>query len=123
MAAKQLQSLDDVIRELQIGYVQELPQKVKKILAHQEAGQMDLLGADFHRLKGTGATYGLPELSELAEIMVKICERRPSALPWVVPLATELIHKIHEKREKDQPCQIQTEEKYHEILLALTPME
>ncbi len=122
MNAIRIESLDELLEELRQGYLASIPQKIEQIRSRKECEEFAVQG-DFHRLKGSGASYGVPEISQLGEIMVQICREKPKALSWVLPLSIELLEKIRVARLHNHPFQIQAEERYHEILLALTSVK
>lgn len=96
-------SFEKMMEELRREYVGSIPQKIKDIEAHLAAGDTATLRDDFHKLKGTGKTYGIPEISELGEAVEKICLRKPEAIPTVIPNALSLLHAIHTSRLAGQP--------------------
>jgi hypothetical protein len=49
---------------------------------------------EFHKLKGTGKTYGLPEVTELCEICEVICRDKPKHVQTAIPAALELLMAI-----------------------------
>lgn len=73
---------EDMLKSLQKDYLASLPQKIAVIraqIADVGAGSTTTaaLRESFHKLKGTGTTYGLPEVSELAEVVEDICSTSP----------------------------------------------
>ena len=66
-------NFDEMMAELRTEYLATFPQKFLEIEAHLSAADFSRLRDDFHKLKGTGKTYGIPEISELCAITEKIC--------------------------------------------------
>ncbi|MBX7232150.1 MAG: Hpt domain-containing protein [Bdellovibrionales bacterium] len=69
-------SFSDLMAQLQQEYILALPLRIQSMNKHLNDSQYKILADEFHKLKGTGKTYGLPEISELAEIMEKICQNK-----------------------------------------------
>ncbi len=67
------ESFNKMMQELRAEYLASFPQKFYDIEAHLQALDFARLRDDFHKLKGTGKTYGIPEISELCAVTEKIC--------------------------------------------------
>jgi HPt (histidine-containing phosphotransfer) domain-containing protein len=96
-------SFEKMMEELRRDYVASIPQKMKDIEAHLAAADVGTLRDDFHKLKGTGKTYGIPEISELGEAVEKICKHKPEQAGAIVPGALTLLREIHTARLGGQP--------------------
>ena len=92
-------SFDQMLEQLRVEYVQKLPQKIEDIRKSLKENQVASIREDFHKLKGTGKTYGIPEISELSELMEGLCETHASQLPEIVPEAVSILEEIHELRQ------------------------
>ena len=96
-------SLEQLLAELRESYVASLPQKIEKIEQLWSARELKLLETEYHKLKGTGRTYGLPEISQLGGVMEQICETAPELLTNAVPLSLQLLAWIRRQRDDGQP--------------------
>ena len=99
-------NLDDLLKELRAEYVASLPQKIISIGQHLSQQDWVTLRDDFHKLKGTGKTYGIPIITELGEVVEKICMTKTQTAPAAIPLAIDLLAKIyqHHKATVDAPA-------------------
>lgn len=88
-------SFEDLLKTLQKDYLASLPEKVLKIRAQIAATSAGDLRESFHKLKGTGRTYGLPEVSELAEVVENVCLTYPGEAPGAASLAVSILEDIH----------------------------
>lgn len=90
------EKLEQILNELKAEYLATLPSKIALLedLIHQS--KWNLVTEELHKLKGTGKTYGLPEVSTLCE---------PLEIQSQIPLfqdqeyflrAVFLLHKIRE---------------------------
>jgi HPt (histidine-containing phosphotransfer) domain-containing protein len=91
-------TFENLLKDLQMDYLASLPEKIRAIgdlaLTADRAGLRNV----FHNLKGTGRTYGLPEVSELGELLESICARRPEQAITAAGLACTLLSEIHAYR-------------------------
>jgi HPt (histidine-containing phosphotransfer) domain-containing protein len=107
---------EKMMAELRREYINSLPQKIRDIETHLSLRDNTVLRDDFHKLKGTGKTYGIPEISELGEAVEKICLKKPDLIPNVVPVAVELLRKIHTARLANQAYSVMSDATFAPIL-------
>ncbi|RME17688.1 MAG: Hpt domain-containing protein [Bdellovibrio sp.] len=86
-------SIQNLLNQLKEEYIQELPQKIQTIQEHKN--NISLLRDDFHKLKGTGKTYGIPEISELAKHMEWITLAPPANFEEALTKAIHLLEQIY----------------------------
>ncbi len=108
-------SFTDLLNQLREEYVNELPQKIAHIANSYARKDWAVLKEDFHKLKGTGRTYGIPEISDLAEILERLCMDRPEALERAVPQALELLNSIHQRRVGAQAFDINQDQRFSSL--------
>jgi HPt (histidine-containing phosphotransfer) domain-containing protein len=94
-------SLDNLLKDLQTEYINRLSEKATEIELAFKSKDISTVQDVFHRLKGSGSTYGIPEISDLGLVAEAICHHHPEALPWVVPAAIEILKKIQRSRQID----------------------
>lgn len=75
--------LSEILAELKVEYRSSFPRKIQKLRDTLATGDLDLLREEFHKLKGTGKTYGFPEVSVLCEVMEFACQDRRADLKSV----------------------------------------
>ena len=88
-------SFEQMMQELTEEYLEALPAKIADIENHLRVMDVSVLREDFHKLKGTGSTYGIPEISMIGQAMEDICLGQPHRLSEVVPDAIEILREIH----------------------------
>jgi HPt (histidine-containing phosphotransfer) domain-containing protein len=59
--------LNQVLKDLQIEYLVKFPGKIKLLKTLTAAQDWVQIENEYHKLKGTGKTYGFPEISVLGE--------------------------------------------------------
>jgi HPt (histidine-containing phosphotransfer) domain-containing protein len=87
-----------VLADLQKQYIQGLPGKADNIEKLWAQKQIQEIETEFHKLKGTGKTYGLPEISQVGEVAEALCEANIETLAQALPLAVRLLRKVHQLR-------------------------
>jgi hypothetical protein len=107
-------SIDELLMELQKNYLKSFPAKIELIERLYQSGDTKALRVEFHKLKGTGLTYGIAEVSQVGEKMELLCLFKPEHLAQGIPLAIRFLHRMVELRNKgetplpDQDADFQT---------------
>lgn len=91
-------SMEEILKGLQQDYLKALPDKIADIRKQIEAGAVETLENSFHKLKGTGKTYGIPEISELAAAVENICHDQPKKAPKAAATAVLILEDIRSAR-------------------------
>lgn len=108
-------NFNEMLEQMRREYVAELPQKMEHIRKNFAAGDYAQLLEDFHKLKGTGTTYGLPEITELGALVEEICEDIPANGPQALPLALELLQAIFEQRSNAKAFDILSDPRFSKL--------
>ena len=95
-------SMDDLLKSLKADYVAELPAKIAAIQALLRESRVEDVRDAFHKLKGTGRTYGLPEISELAAVIEDTCRDNPAAGLAYAEVAVLILPDIVHARRSDR---------------------
>ncbi len=93
-------SLNDLLEDLRKDYVQELSDKIQSARLDLESSNLRSLQVFFHKIKGSGKTYGVPEVSTLGEVLESICK---SMTPDFTNLeqGIAILERIYQKRSVD----------------------
>lgn len=108
-------SFEEMMQQLKSDYLSSLPEKITEIQTRVQEGKVRELREDFHKLKGTGKTYGLPEISQLAEAVEKICCKQPDKAVEASQIAVQLLKGIYEERQSSQIFNLLENENFHKI--------
>jgi Hpt domain len=98
-----MSSLAEVLAGLQKSYLAAIPEKIVNLEALFKASELVKLETEYHKLKGTGRTYGLPEVTEIGAVLERICQLDPGNLATAVPLSLTLLAKMRDHRTAGQP--------------------
>lgn len=93
-------SLDDVLAELRKTYLDALPARADQIEKLLSQGLYNEVETEFHKLKGTGKTYGLPEVTMIGEVAERLCEHGSTSADESVPAALSALRKVSVARSK-----------------------
>lgn len=109
-------SIDDLLKELQQEYIQSIPEKIKELKDFTQQNDMENLLNTFHKLKGSGKTYGLDEVTLLGQFFeIWMREKKEKVIPFV-PKAVEILERIHEARVNSKPYSLDTDSEYQKLL-------
>lgn len=109
-------SLQDVLAGLQKNYLASMPEKIERIETLFKAKSLDELESEYHKLKGTGRTYGIPEVTQLGAAMERLCDSLPEKLGEKVPVSVRLIKEITAARLKGQVYDLDAQEDFQKIV-------
>lgn len=109
-------SLDELMKGLQKDYLAGLPEKIINLETLTEQGNWRALQGEYHKMKGTGKTYGIPELSIIAELTeAKLNEENVSQ---VGSLALALIEKTKKMRSGGKALDLESSPEYQALTKA-----
>ena len=108
-------TFDELLKTLQRDYLTSIPQKIDVIRQQMTDKSVNDLRESFHKLKGTGRTYGIPEVSELAACVEEICIDFPDAAVTATGFALQLLTDIHSSRAKDKVFALDGDPRFKEI--------
>lgn len=106
---------DDMMAELRVEYVASLPSKIQTVHIHHTDNNRELLRDDFHKLKGTGKTYGIPEISTLGEVVEQLCLNQKVSTSQFVGTAIDLLRRIHQERTQSRPFEIKSDSQFQDL--------
>lgn len=108
-------SMDDLLRELQLEYIQGIPEKIEELKAFSAQNDFENLLNAFHKLKGSGKTYGLPEVSVLGEFFEGwLREKKEKAIPFAKK-ASEILERIHTSRKQSTPYSLEQDSDFQKL--------
>jgi HPt (histidine-containing phosphotransfer) domain-containing protein len=96
-------SFEDLLKSLHEEYLASIPEKISVIEGQIKQGDAANLRESFHKLKGTGRTYGLPEVSDLAEVVEDICNVRPVNAVRAAGAAVGILRDIYSAHHQHHP--------------------
>ncbi|CAN5501459.1 hypothetical protein BH10BDE1_BH10BDE1_35060 [soil metagenome] len=99
-------SLDDVLAELRKTYLEALPARAELIEKLLTEGRYAEVETEFHKLKGTGKTYGLPEVTSIGEVTERLCENGSTSATESVPAALNALKKVTRARADGHPLDL-----------------
>lgn len=92
-------SFDDLLKSLHQDYLKSIPDKILLIAEQVKAQDTSNVRESFHKLKGTGKTYGFPEVSELAAMVESICIVQPNVGLDAASKALDVLSDIYHTRQ------------------------
>jgi HPt (histidine-containing phosphotransfer) domain-containing protein len=113
-----MSELKEVLSTLKKEYLEALPVKLKKIKELTQAKELDLLREEYHKLKGTGKTYGFPEISIVCAKLEALLQNTKTVETKNLVQAAELLEKMYQKYLKNEALDL-NQDKFARELLAL----
>lgn len=105
------ESYDEMMRELRETYLTALVGRIAMAQALTEKLDWPELYELFHKIKGTGTTYGFPDLTHLCQRMEDLCrdkdERRPEHLKAALELLNYLLQNYQSEKNPEMMKQPQ----------------
>lgn len=114
----QKQKLSLVLGELKEDYLKKLPHKIANIKSLIECQNWECLEDEYHKLKGTGKTYGFPEISVICEKLEYLVQQKNHQNCELFNQANELLERMHQGYLKKEPLQLE-QDTFARSLLAL----
>jgi HPt (histidine-containing phosphotransfer) domain-containing protein len=111
-----MNGMDEMLKGLQKDYLQSLPEKISDIRVHIKTGSVPDLEMAFHKLKGTGKTYGIPEISELAAAIEHICHDEPAKASSAASEAVQILTDIHSARAANHEFLLNKDPRFKKLL-------
>lgn len=108
-------SFEELLKTLRAEYLASLPQKVDLIKKQIATGSKLEIRDSFHKLKGTGRTYGLPEVSELAEVTEAICMEKADQSETAAEQAVAILQEIYTARQQGQAFALEQDPRFQLI--------
>lgn len=116
-AAKQKLSI--VLQELKKEYLVKLPQRIELLRKMTEALDWQALEDEYHKLKGTGKTYGFPEVSIVCEKLEHLAQDSRFRNAEIFSSAVLLLERMHQNYLAQEPVDLQADA-FARSLLALS---
>lgn len=105
--------LQELMAELQTEYFSSFIEKFQRIEELHKNNDWQGLELEFHKLKGTGTTYGAPEVTAACAQLERLFrEQKKHHFNSLVPMALTLLQKIHDKYVSNQPFDLEHDPDY-----------
>lgn len=86
-----------LMSELRLEYLQSFAEKYSTLRECFSQSDWYSIELEYHKLKGTGATYGVPEVTELCRHLERICRETKKIDKQTLETSIELLERIKEK--------------------------
>ena len=94
MSTNRTNSFSEHLNSLIKEYIESLPEKIKSIEMWLKEQNQEEVYRQIHRLKGSGTTYGCPEVSKLCDVMELLYDEDPSQFIQTIPTCLEILREI-----------------------------
>ncbi len=107
-----------MLLELKEDYLKALPKKIAKINQLIGEEKWNELHDEFHKLKGTGKTYGFPQISQVCQILENLSALRPIEDKSLFIQSSALLARMQQSYEQDQAFDLE-KDSFARSLLAM----
>ncbi len=116
-------SMQQLLKNLRAQYISELHVKIREmeeLLAKNASAEM--FGELFHKLKGSGLTYGCAEISDISAVAEWACQNQHPKWPEAVEIAIDILKRVYIARlgQQDQVYDLTADSQYA-LLVDLIP--
>ena len=108
-------SYKQMMAELRTEYLQSFKEKFQIMTDLFDQKEWHSLELEFHKLKGTGTTYGVPEVSALCEQLERICRENEQIEKELLSQAIELLTAIRGKYLEGKNFDLETNNHFQNI--------
>lgn len=91
--------LTELFVELKQEYLESFDEKIASIKTFWFRRDMKNLKNEFHKIKGTGTTYGVTEATMVADILEELCDNNSRKLGLSIMIAIEMFRHIRHQHE------------------------
>lgn len=92
-------STEELLKSLRKEYVESIPEKIREIQELINKQDMDSLHNAFHKLKGSGKTYGFAEISELGALTEEAIKKHSKEAIAVVNQSLSKLQSIYNQNK------------------------
>lgn len=107
--------LNDLFVELKQEYLDSFEEKIQSIMTFWHRRDRKNLQNEFHKIKGTGSTYGVYEATEVAEILEDLCAQNSPRLGLSIMIAIEAFRHICFQHRRNEGLDLE-QQKFFRVL-------
>jgi chemotaxis protein histidine kinase CheA len=101
--------LNDLFIELKQEYLQSFDEKIESIMTFWFRRDMKNLKNEFHKIRGTGTTYGVHEATAIAEILEDLCDDNSPKLGLSIMIFVEMLQHIRFQHEQKSTLELDSQ--------------
>jgi HPt (histidine-containing phosphotransfer) domain-containing protein len=95
--------LNSLFAELKAEYIDTFEEKIFVIEKFWQEYNTQQLENEYHKIKGTGSTYGVKEATDVAEVMEDLCHQSSEQLGVCILISLGLFRKIRDQYKNAAP--------------------
>lgn len=103
---KDPKKLDQLLQEMKQDYLEALPKKIVLLEKLTKEKNWDQINTEYHKLKGTGKTYGFPEISKISEHLESLSAKKETQITMLFDQATQLLRDIVDGYNANKPINL-----------------
>lgn len=105
----------ELFLELKKEYLQSFDEKISSLMMFWHRRDLKNLQNEFHKIKGTGKTYGVHEATQVAEILEDLCATNSPFLGASIMIALETLRHIRHQHFEGRTLQLEKDELFKKL--------
>lgn len=101
--------LNDLFIELKQEYLESFDEKIESIMTFWFRRDLKNLKNEFHKIRGTGTTYGVHEATAIAEILEDLCDDNSPKLGLSIMIFVEMLRHIRFQHEHKNTLELDSQ--------------
>ncbi len=107
--------LNDLFIELKQEYLDSFDEKIASIMTFWFRRDLKNLKNEFHKIKGTGTTYGVHEATAIAEILEDLCDENSPKLGLSIMIFVEMLRHIRHQHENKSTLDLESQKCFNAL--------
>ena len=108
---------EEMMKELQKEYLESFNQKFSTIRDFLQAQDWKNLELEFHKLKGTGATYGVPEVTSICREVEAYCKNPTGDQKGIIEVTLDLLKDVRDSYLNSNSFELEPDQRYKDLCL------
>ena len=107
--------LNDLFIELKQEYLESFDEKIESIMTFWFRRDLKNLKNEFHKIRGTGTTYGVHEATKIAEILEDLCDNNSPKLGLSIMIFVEMLKHIRFQHEHKNTLDLDSQKTFNAL--------
>lgn len=109
-------NLEELFKSLQAEYLKTFEEKISNLKKFLSLNDFEKIEMEFHKMKGTGSTHNIPEISELGHKMEDYIAANKEADPLSIEESISVLENIVKSRNEAKVYQLSSCPSYNKLV-------
>ena len=98
---------NQMLQEMKQDYLESFPKRISLIKKYMSEDKWQSVHEEYHKLKGTGKTYGFSEISIVCEVLELLSMKQPVTEVALFQDSIGLLERMHQTYLQNQPFELE----------------